>query len=299
MTSRYVDPIERIQRMMMVGLQHHPARSLAHSDYQKVDPHTRPLWDYEKEIAPETRLDHLDAIQVASEFTVLHSELYRRVTREECLTILVTGPSGALAEILDVEKKIKRWVLKSILDLDNLWLRAAVMDRWISIAHVRPIQCRKLQNFATALVIMQALCWNGIQDLRETRGQIYGHVPFREMVELFDPTDDHARIRAHIETLTGWHPTVPCTDVYRFRFPDEAFIAQYLRRQQYEHNNPDPNYVPNVVPEYGLRRRKFIAAHIQNRLAATTEVDDDWYGQRAEELVEAEAAIVWDTPADA
>lgn len=275
MTSRYVDPIERIQRMIM-----------------RVDPHTRPLWEIEKEIAPDTRLDNLDAIQIASELTVLHSEMYRRVTREECLAIATDGPTGALAEILAVEKKIKRWVLKSILDLDDLWLRAMVMDRWIAIAH----KCRKFQNFASALVIMQALCWEGIQDLRKTVGVLYGHVPFKELVALFDPADDHARIRAYVETLTDYHPSVPCLDVYRFRFPDEEFIAQYLRRQRYAHDNPDPNYMPTSVPEYAFKRWKFVAAHIQNRLAATAEVDDRWYETRAEELVDAEVAIVWDTP---
>ncbi|KZV97106.1 ras GEF [Exidia glandulosa HHB12029] len=266
----YIDHINQIQQFL-----------------EQVEPSTgRPVWVPANKIAARAPITAQDAYQLAKELTSLESEIYLRITRDECLWYPLVGASGALEESLQLQSKIESWVLTSLLEPDQVEDRAARFDQWIMIA----FHCRKLGNLSTACTILRAFRRQALRRLRVTSAYLTRHQALEELQNLINPYDDYERVVALVAAPRKLTWCVPPLDAYIdcFSTGGSATVEQFLRKQTFS----DSDGEDAAGPRYAIKRNEFLQAYMMNALDAASPVDEDWLDARTRELKAAEASLL-------
>jgi son of sevenless-like protein len=85
-------------------------------------------------------LVRMDPLEVAQHISLLESDLYRKIRRQECFLWSKTKEGDAVKNIRSfcaAHDRLADWVKCSILEVPALGKRANVVDFWIRVAEVR------------------------------------------------------------------------------------------------------------------------------------------------------------------
>lgn len=260
---------------------------------ENCNPHTRPHWVPVKKMDLDDPIGGQDPYIMAKELTAYESELYFRITRRDCELSAKNGPTGAVADVAYAQRMIARWVVKSILVLDQAVPRANAMGMWLKTAW----HCCRLGNYSTPYAILRGLGNDWIYGLPKTNEYMREEECLADLQERLDSSNNYAKVRALIADPRKLAWCVPPLEAYFQHFDKPIAVSHYLRKQSFS-DAPITDEIPEgeddpdqLRPRYAFIRNEFVQEYVMEWLKQAETTSDEWLESRYRELQEQEALI--------
>lgn len=195
--------------------------------------------DYEKTIIPHANINKeqlylltgafptkkltlldLDAVEIARQLTIIESKRFCAIQPHELLGLEWTKKNGRGENVRAMSKfstNLTNLVADSILEVEQIKRRVAVLKHWIKIAKL----CLDIDNYSALMAISCSLTSSAISRLRQTWNQLPPKTKaiFEEIKEITDISRNYATLRQRLQT-----PKAPCLPFVGMYLTDLTFV---------------------------------------------------------------------------
>ncbi|KAH0356145.1 ras GEF, partial [Aureobasidium melanogenum] len=195
--------------------------------------------DYEKTIIPHANINKeqlylltgafpskrltlldLDAVEIARQLTIIESKRFCAIQPHELLGLGWTKKNGRGENVRAMSKfstSLTNLVADSILEVEQIKRRVAVLKHWIKIAKL----CLDIDNYSALMAISCSLTSSAIARLHQTWDQLppKTNAIFEEIKEIVDISRNYATLRQRLQT-----PKAPCLPFVGMYLTDLTFV---------------------------------------------------------------------------
>ncbi|KAH0255754.1 ras GEF, partial [Aureobasidium melanogenum] len=195
--------------------------------------------DYEKTIIPHANINKeqlylltgafpskrltlldLDAVEIARQLTIIESKRFCAIQPHELLGLEWTKKNGRGENVRAMSKfstSLTNLVADSILEVEQIKRRVAVLKHWIKIAKL----CLDIDNYSALMAISCSLTSSAIARLHQTWDQLppKTNAIFKEIKEIVDISRNYATLRQRLQT-----PKAPCLPFVGMYLTDLTFV---------------------------------------------------------------------------